>query len=162
MDRAFVGDFKQMISGILIQGVGQDDGTVDALDHSGPGLTVGAILGVDLGVFEGDADLLEGNASAIRVHPHSHRGAGAECCQDQIVGGRTGTSSALSDWLVSAQRVTAADRDGLGEFSGSGLAHHYRAFWCLDRRRNDCRDIEMASRPGGDHVGGKNRILALR
>ena len=78
MHRALVGDLHQALVLIGVECAFNFDHPVDLVDLAFAGFAFGAILGVDLVVLQRHGDAIDGQRLEIGVHPHRHRGAGAE------------------------------------------------------------------------------------
>src|SRR5262249_49684568 len=83
---AFLSDFDQPPALLVVEVAFEGDGAVDPVDHSGLGFAFGAIDRVNPVVPE--ADLCPGQRPlmAIGVKTESHRGAGTERREQELVG----------------------------------------------------------------------------
>ena len=73
--------------------------------------TVGAIVGVYARLTELHFDSLERKSLPSRVHLERHRRAGAEPCQQKIIGTRSGVRATRFDWFVGDERVIPCRND---------------------------------------------------
>src|SRR5712692_4164475 len=107
MDGALVSDLHQLRLLLGVERPGDFYFPLDAIDHTLFGLTIGAILGVNLQMAQPDLNRFERPALVPRIQLESHRRAGPQARQQQIVrrGADIGPSGRY--WLIGLQAMYA-------------------------------------------------------
>src|SRR5438105_1735892 len=78
VDRTAVRDLQQALALHLVERTVQNDLALDGIERPVLGLTVGAVVRMDLLVAQADLDVSEGPAPVLRVHSQRDRGARAQ------------------------------------------------------------------------------------
>src|SRR4051812_33711981 len=83
--RAFVGDFDQLLALLGIQRALHGDGPFDLVEQADLGVAFGAILCMDLALFQRHGDAVERQRFSLGIQSQGHGSTGAEAGKQQVV-----------------------------------------------------------------------------
>src|SRR6266566_1013313 len=114
VNRAFIGDLKQLSTLLLSQRAGQFNITLNMVEQALFGFTLRTVRGVNLGMSQVHSDAFKRPLLAPCVHGHGHRSAGPQRGQQEIVRRRPGIRTADRDRLIACEAMSP-DGNLLGE-----------------------------------------------
>ena len=123
MNRAFAGNFHELLSLFICQWTCEVNIAFDAIKHAVPGFAIGAIRRVNFGVPQADGNVFERPRFAAGISPKRHRSARAQRREKQVVGRRPGVRAAGRCRFVRMETVLT--RLNLLRETGSAAANEH-------------------------------------